>query len=97
MSPVFHREWLLPLYWWKKIFWLGLDGTVITVRWLSLKETLEWQVWLEKYVGKKGWAWDWRTSVNPNNPYELRFGLLDIKFRPGNEEAATYVMLKWPK
>lgn len=97
MSQIFHREWLLPLYWWKKIFWLGLSGTIITVRWLDAKQTREWEQFLEIHAGKKGWDWDWRLSVSPYNAGEIRFGLMDIKFRPGKEHVATYVMAKWPK
>ena len=95
MQQIFHREWFLPSYWWKRIFWYGITGTVITVRWLPQDKMQYWEEWLTKFVGPKGWNWDWRTSVDPSRPHEIRFGLLEIKFRKGRDEFATLVLLKW--
>ncbi len=98
----FHREWLLPSFWWQRFWWTSLGGIIITVPWggtsvSSLLPPDEWKQWMDKHVGKKGWDWDWRLSINPKNPQELRFGLIDIKFRPGKEDLATLVLLKWTK
>ena len=97
----FHIDWLLPRFWWQRFWWNSISGTTITLPWGGTGSSVlppdEWKDWLNKHVGRKGWDWDWRLSYNPNNPMELRFGLIDIKFRKGKDEFAALVLLKWSK
>ena len=45
--------------------------------------------WMEKYVGKQGWDWDWgKATYEPND-------LLIIKFRRKHAKYATMAKLLW--
>lgn len=43
--------------------------------------------WLEKYVGKQGWDWNWK--LDPHG-----FDSLIIKFRRGKEKYASHFLIK---
>jgi len=46
--------------------------------------------WMEKHVGKQGWAWDWKLEAD--NASEDR---LTIKLRKDKSHHSSYITLMW--
>jgi len=98
----FHAAWVSPSFWWQRFWWSSIDGVIITIPWSTYSKSSimpdhDLKNWLETHVGRKGWDWDWRLSLNPADFREIRFGLIDIKFRKSKADLATLTLLKWSK
>lgn len=53
--------------------------------------------WLEKYVGRQGWDWQWRMGsfVADNGKGTRGVDSLKIKFRKGKSKYATIAAMRW--
>ena len=100
LSPIWNLRWK---------YWLKTKVVIKWPRgWAPLDESGEvhaesadpntwYRWWLEKHVGRQGWAWDWKEIVGSSqyvSGYEHLFDdKLEIKFR--NSKHATMFILKW--
>lgn len=78
--------------------WAPLDETG-TVHAESSDPNTWYRWWLERYVGKQGWAWDWQLIIGATTHvpgYEHLYGdRLEIKFR--DPKMATLFILRFAK
>lgn len=90
---------------WSNIWWKYCPGEIVEVSWPRgwhpLDETGEvdcetsdpntaYRWYLEKYVGKQGWDWDWKLGSFDNDS-------LLIKVRKNKATICSLLVLKWKK
>ena len=93
----------------RNLWWKFVPGVKIKVHWpTGLTEADQWSAdpndhfrpFLERYVGRQGWDWDWRLGPitgaqgQPNGPIVLASDYLEIKFRWGKTQYATIFALR---
>lgn len=95
--------YLKPQSLWSKLWWKFMPGVVVKVKWprgwYPLDESgsvdcetsdpnTAYRWYLEQYVGKQGWDWNWKIGSYENDS-------LCIKLRSGKDEYADMIALKW--
>ena len=77
----------------EELWWRFMPGVRIIVPWdidaWSIHPNDHYRPWLEKYVGKQGWDWNW--GHHPDEPADM----LVIKFRRKHAKYATMAKLLW--
>ena len=59
-------------------------------QWLSADPNDHYRPWMEKYVGKQGWDWNWGVCLK-----DVSENRLTIKIRRKHEKYATIAALRW--
>jgi hypothetical protein len=71
-------------------FWYDLGGAAY-VTFESADPNDHYRPWIEKYVGRQGWDWDW--TVGPSVDETKNY--LTIKIRRKHAKYATIAAMRW--
>ena len=76
---------------WATLWWKYMPGVEIEVKWPRFERADPndyYRPWLEEFVGRQGWDWDWKIG-------NIEEDTLIIRFRRGRHHDAALVMLMW--
>lgn len=66
----------------------ALDGSCVSTE--SADPNDHYRPWMEQYIGKQGWDWNWGMADN-----DVSENRLTIKIRQSKSKYATIAALKW--
>ncbi len=70
--------------------WVDLGGAVWVDLGISADPNDHYRPWLEKHIGKQGWAWDWNMIEN-----DVAANQLTLKVRQDKAEYAIIAVMRW--